>query len=421
MSNDEATLPPQLNQALFGAMWLYFLGILTSMAAMEIFSTLIALFMIVTYTVLRFQRRGSIPIPFRIGPDLPLLALFCVTFLGALWTPSPTARTLDIIGKVRWIPLLYLLTYALLLLKPYWKRLSYLLVLTGPIAIYGIFQHFTGIDLLRNGHRAVQPMQDLWRTAGLYSSPMSYGYLFGQLSCILLAGHLLLIHHKGSPKIKWGLLTLFLLVAISLGTTMTRGVWLASLLTYGFIILLSHRKLFWKYLALILIALTLILSTNSYRNRLTTAFDPSAKSVSERFDIWRANLAMFQEHPLLGVGYGENEKLIPTYFQKLGIQNGFQGHAHNTFLHFLSGTGIIGFAAFLLFLLASFRNSWRLYHTLPHDHLFARTLHLSVMGALLFLTIGGLTENVFQDAETRHALLALLALTFAHSFTLSRK
>jgi O-antigen ligase len=74
--------------------------------------------------------------------------------------------------------------------------------------------------------------------------------------------------------------------------------------------------------------------------------------VTGRLPIWRAAMAMFVEHPIVGTGWGTFQALLPAYRPE---PNGFYyTHAHNDYLEVLAEGGIVGFAvvAALIFVFA---------------------------------------------------------------------
>ena len=96
----------------------------------------------------------------------------------------------------------------------------------------------------------------------------------------------------------------------------------------------------------------------TYLFRLVLPHNPGG--VGTRDELWVAAVALFSQHPLIGVGAGNFEFLLPS----VGLQN-VQTHANSVWLETLAEQGIVGFAAFvglvavvLRELLAGLRRSW---------------------------------------------------------------
>ncbi|HOW16641.1 MAG TPA: O-antigen ligase family protein, partial [bacterium] len=74
-----------------------------------------------------------------------------------------------------------------------------------------------------------------------------------------------------------------------------------------------------------------------------------------RYNLWRAHLLIFKDHPVTGLGYyvATDAKFLEPYYKKLKTieRETYRGltHAHNNYIDVLSGTGLIGFISFMLF------------------------------------------------------------------------
>lgn len=88
-------------------------------------------------------------------------------------------------------------------------------------------------------------------------------------------------------------------------------------------------------------------------------------SIDFRFQAWMSTFKTFWHNPILGVGLGNLETAIHPY-QVPKLQNTISrtyqvfSEAHNDYLHILSEVGILGFGAFIWFLIALARTSMRL-------------------------------------------------------------
>lgn len=398
--------------------FLYGISMLVSMAGMEILSTAIALFvfLIAIEQTIRHQQSFQDILLFS---DYVLSLLLIIVILGAFFTapPPPTGQaTIDVIGAARWIPLFFLIRLGL-----YWSfhenaqyALNTLLVMAGIVAAYAIIQHFTGVDLVRHTHQAVQEMgvrdngTPIYRSAGFFSSPIRYGLSFGMILFFPLAG-LLVKEHK-SKLFTYLMCFSFVMVSISLVTTLTRGVWLAciaGLMAMG--LLLGKRVALMITIGLSLLVGGVIQFVPAVQTRVLAMIQNFSMDDS-RVQIWRANWLMFKEHPWLGVGLNQNEYIIEDYFQKLQIIDGQQGHAHNIYLQFLSGTGIFGFACYMLFVLYFFWISIYLWRNIPKQNEWDRVLVLASICAQVFMQVSGLTEPSFKHAEVKHLYLFILSV-----------
>ena len=144
------------------------------------------------------------------------------------------------------------------------------------------------------------------------------------------------------------------------------------------------------YLALIVmaVALALLLAPGTWRTRLLTASGiavccaallsasphvrtrtaqawseivtvdqaPEGTPIGTRVVMWRNTLRLIADHPIFGVGNGGFQPAYRTYVQGVsGWRGNETGDPHNQYLKILGEFGVVGLAAFLLFLYAAFR------------------------------------------------------------------
>lgn len=357
-------------------------------------------------------------------PNLPwktCLALLIITILGFVVNGTETADPLHNIGSQRWMFLLATHSFALALWPPSIKGYKFFLFFTSVVAVYAIFQSITGIDLMRPGsNRAVQPLDleaaiPLWRSAGFYGSPLQYGYNFGQFVCLPLAMVLLMAREKSTRNgIFWFSLIAYVLISLSIVTTFTRGAWIASGLAH----LLMAFIVSWRLAACLsgiggAVLAILFFTVEQFRLRVLTFFDFNYASNSDRLLLWKANLQMFKDYPILGIGYQENETRSGEYLARLGYPDAFTGHAHSNYLQMLAGTGITGFVTYMFLISFMLWLTWRLWKALPKDMIWQRAIALGALGAQIQLHIGGFTECNFQRGTTNHILMVVWGLVIS--------
>lgn len=81
-----------------------------------------------------------------------------------------------------------------------------------------------------------------------------------------------------------------------------------------------------------------------------TLVTPSNFAVQERLSHWTAAVEMAKAHPFVGVGAGNYDLNYREYTQEWRFRIG-RGHAHNTYLHFLAQSGVLGLTAYVALLL----------------------------------------------------------------------
>lgn len=131
----------------------------------------------------------------------------------------------------------------------------------------------------------------------------------------------------------------------------------------------------------------------------------------DRLIIWERALRVFVENPINGVGFGGfrdnvyNNEPLPLY---VGL--GYESlHSHNTYLEVLTGTGIIGFTAYITFLIVTWKkllSAWKNRLGLGTD-----CFILAAIGGLAAYMMFGMVDMLFLQ-NMHMVLVSLLSLGF---------
>jgi O-antigen ligase len=408
--------------------FLYVITLTCSMAGMEITSWASVFFFILYFIFnlpvvkgrsVKSDVHGEVRIH-STGVEL-ILVLFVGVVAAGLAINGPPEDFIFSMGMLRNLALFFSLTYTL----SFFKNLRKLLLLMGSfatvIAIYGIWQHYSGIDLWRHNNRALVMIpwgsQARYATVGFFNHHLTFGHSYMMILCLPWAA-LLLSDFRKRTWLKTTLLSIsFVAILTSLVFTYGRGVWIAVLFTIPFMTFIVNRK-FFIYVALVLAILggVMLKFDTDFRTRAASVFAEKYKSNDERKKLWEANIEMFKDHPLVGVGYHQNEALSMSYYQKMGIQSGMAGHAHNNYIQMLSTTGAIGFILYVLFIGFFFILTLRLYFFIPKENKEDRILTLAALGAQFALHIGGMTQWNFGDMKVQHQYIFWLACVSCLSY-----
>jgi len=390
---------------------LYALALMTSMSGMEIFGwSIVAAVLIFGFfnQILHFHPFK----PFTLGVEIPLLGLIFITWLG-LYLNAPQADMLFEMGRLRWIVLLYFLTYGISLFPVLNRVMTVLIWGSTIVAIYAIYQHFTGIDIIRWNHRAVTPAPftgaTVFQNTGFLSHHLTYGYSFSMLICFPFAA--LLLSQKRSTRARLFYLLAITLIGLSLVWTYGRGVWIATAAAFLIMTAYVSKKHLFSLLLIGSILFGILYTANpGIRERLNSIWSENNFSNNDRRAVWKANYEMFKDYPWLGVGYGQNEPRLREYYNKLEMNEDFGGHAHNNYLQMLSTTGLLGFVFYMLFILSFLMATSRLWSEIPSTHYWHRVIVLGALGAQISLHTGGMTQWNFGDAENTHVFIFILAM-----------
>lgn len=336
----------------------------------------------------------------------PVLAFSAVSLISAVAAEYPSLPALSACKGLLLVAALYVTADALAGPEDAYRFLSALLVVVTIAAGVGLLQALvcpgTAPDYGRPGwlyHRC-------YRARGFFSIYMT---LAGVLNLVLLANVPRLL--PGGACTRW--LALPWLVSLAgLLATYTRGAWVGF--AAGVLGLLpGTRKGRWLLVGgLVLLGLAALSGPQHLRERFRSMGDADDPTVRERVYMWRSGLAMWRQHPLLGVGPGGVKREYVRYALPEAVKKR-TGHVHNTPLQILVERGVLGFAAWLWLWIAFYAHAIGRLRRLPVEAVRERTLAVGALAAITGFLVGGLSEYNFGDSEVVMVAWAIMALPWA--------
>ena len=138
----------------------------------------------------------------------------------------------------------------------------------------------------------------------------------------------------------------------------------------------------------------------------------------ERLAHWQAALAMWRDHPWLGVGFGNYAAIYPAY--AIGRWLDPLGHAHNYYLNVGAEAGLVGLLGYIFFWLSAFGLAWQ---AIRRSEGFQRALAAGGLGVLVHLSVHNGLDNLFVQGMYLHVsiVLGLLALIYRAQIDNSRR
>jgi|GEM_PF-653286 len=405
VSNREQILKFSENLARFG-LFSFVLFLPASIAFSQIsLGFIITAYLLETVATRRFRFMKS-------PMDLPILAFVLATLISVIFAVNiyPSLKSLKTFFPMT---VFYLVFYNLGDIKTLKKLMTLLLMVTTFVALYGIAQHFWGVEWFRlSGTRGY--LQTLDRTPnspirvpGTFSIYMTFA---GQLIMLLsLVWAFILFDRSSRNKIflMISAVTLFL----ALIWTYTRSAWLGfglALLVLGY---WKSRRLLLGLTAGTLACFVLIsLVQPSVLKRAESIF--SFEQNMDRIYIWKSSLDMVKDYPITGIGQGNYNKLSREVYKKRYPfkQPPSHAHAHNNLIMIAVDRGILGLLAFIWLWIVIFKETWGTLRQLPPDRYYLRALTLGGLASFIAFFIQGFFENNFGDSEVAMLLWFLVAV-----------
>lgn len=384
--------------------WILWLGLFVSQSIIDFGATLLALTAL-TLLARSASDRQQAWVDIKSSPLSKLFLVWIgVLALGIFVVAPPEAPRWKLILEFRWMIEIGFWVY--LLGKIEWEKKDLPWILAAPLigAVYGLVVFIFDLGVQ-------PPFTIIDRVGGFFDNPIAFAHNMGPITAGLIMGALVLWNAGRKPS--WGFLGAVFVLAMSVLFSYTRGIWVGILIAALIVPSVAIPRRGWKLsLAAVLGALALMI-VPQIRERVTQVFDPQRSYDSQRMTIWKANWMIFEDHPLLGLGYSENGRRLREYYDKMGVAEGqFESHAHNQYLHFLSGTGALGLLCYLVFLGGLLLLSLRLIRS-PSIDPWGKAVAAGLLTAQIIFEVGSFTESNFSIAKNRALLLLLFALLFA--------
>ncbi|MBI4042652.1 MAG: O-antigen ligase family protein [Deltaproteobacteria bacterium] len=403
---------------------LFVCALLTSRTGMDVLLIVLGIFLAL-WLIVEKRKVPALPLQFVI---LALAAVWFVSIFWAGWMGYGDLSRLGLLTKQMRSLLVLGAAYCALVHFSSWEKLwRPALWVIGGISLFALYQHFTGIDLLRAPERDFIRAFEAGRYSaiGTFSHYITFAYVQSVAALFLWGG--LLFSHLSLPK-RLGLFSLFLIASFGVLFSYCRGAWIAFAAATFFLAFLRSRKIFAATLLVALlgvgIGLTLSPSLRSRAFQWTEVFDQNREergdeSVNHRLLVWKASIELFRQHPVLGIGYanyGARREHLRSHYPEHNLPD----HPHNTYLQMLSDCGIIGFFVFVLFVSAPLilgvshlrRNK---------EQVLERTLLAGALGGWLFFAIHSFVDEPLASSIKAKVTWFCLAVILAAIVRLSRQ
>ncbi len=390
---------------------LFTISVLVSQSAMDFFSILLCgQWAWLVWRSSQSNGQNKLSLWHKFGLEKAWIAWVVIVIIGFILNPFDLAYALTRIIEFKWVLILYILIEVFQIMKPSRRSLNFVLGFIFFIGFVNLFLYLTNWEILHEFRYGGDIIGDIRRAGGFFVNPMTFAHSFVLFLCFLL-GIFLFDQKNWSKKQRLFAVVTLLIASCGLYFTFTRGVWI------GFIIALMLGLLLWRprYALACLTVFVLTVSalhfgSAEFRWRVGSTIS-EAQGESERKLIWKSHFLIFRENPIFGLGYGQNTRELPKYYERLNVpKTTLVSHAHNEYLHLAAGTGILGLIVYLVIWYFFLLQAWKIWKFESAD-LWDRGVAFGfLLGQGTFL-IAGLTEANFEHSKVRFAVMLIWAYT----------
>ena len=244
------------------------------------------------------------------------------------------------------------------------------------------------------------------RITGFFSHWMTFSEVSLLVFVVLLSYLMFCESARSRTRVIW--IGVSIVLAVSLLLTFTRSVWLALVVSAGYLIWHWNKKLLLAAAALL--AILVFIAPGAAQRRIQSIANPDPA----RLIMWKTGWQMIQAHPWLGVGpmrvgarFGEfvpegNGELPDAYYE----------HLHNVFIHYAAERGIPA-ALMIVWLLAQVVwDHGKALTQLPPGRGDRRFILRATMAATIGVVIMGCFDLTLGDSEILAVYLAIVALGY---------
>lgn len=335
-------------------------------------------------------------------------AVFLVcSFLSAFVSKDMAFSFMNWVLQPLMYALVYLLTYTTVSTEKEKEKALYAFLAGAVVTVvYGFFQYANAADIAADmeAQSWVDPERFPLLRRRMYST-LENPNLFGAYLLMIISILTAFTLRERAVKRRTVFAVILLSLLLCLALTYSRGAWV-SLAAIVLGLTLFYDKRFG--LLFLLVPVVLAFYHGQVVERFLSLFSGEDTSVDLRFALWESTMAMIEEHPFLGVGWGAYFLSYPDYNFFIQEEGVLIFHAHNMYLNMLAEVGIPGGMAFLLAFFAQGILCWRNYR--HGNDSFTKSMGLGGVLMVMALSVISMGDHVLFSRSVSFCFWSLSAL-----------
>ena len=397
---------------------LHVLGLLSSLAAVEVFGWGGILLVILAEIQERIVNKKTLFVSHPFNKYVLMLGLAVV--ISIVFSPVITIAKEPwhfYIGRFRYLLLFFFHTTVLTYFVDIKKLLKWLPVFILPITLLYLFESASGTKLFYGRWETNWDWTFSRGVIGYFRQYIEFSTIFEMFLMLMIP---FAFFSGYSKKYKIFLFATILTVLFSTAVSGTRAFFIAVPFAILIQILLSKNKKYFVVVVISIMAISVLAyKTNDFiQEKAAHTFSNIEKFGDPyRYNLWRAHLLIFKDHPVTGLGYyvATDAKFLEPYYKKLKTvkKETYRGltHAHNNYIDILSGTGLIGFICFMLFLIMLIKHTLRSRKIATQKNLeYEQLLSIGLMGAIVSIMTNMLMDTSLQMIKVCYPFIFIVGL-----------
>lgn len=358
--------------------------------------------------LIRLKRDPSSRYFRRLPFDLPLGIFVLIGAVSILVSPDKGFSLYNYSNLV----LVYLFTYLLagqnIRNRDDVIKLVKVLFASAAISVlYGFYQFVFGIDTV--DMKWVDGDAFPWLRKRIFSTWINPNIFAGYLDIMIALAFGFMVKLRIDRRTRMIIAACIVAMAACLAMTYARGAFLVMafvLICYG---LLRDWRILLGCLAVIALAFAI---EPSFFERISSAFTHMDTSMEMRTALWESTVAMIEDHPFLGIGWGAYYLVYPDYNFYLQDDSVYHiVHGHSMYLNYAAEIGIAGALAFFWYLFGTMLMAFR---SKAHDvQGFTDGLMLGVGLALATVALNGIPDDLLFNFPSSMLLWLICAMAAA--------
>lgn len=340
------------------------------------------------------------------GVGLGIMLLLAILFVSS-------ALSFAIAGSLKvWAMYFVFMSYYFVIVntvkaKEQLHSLLKLFVISGAlVAVYGIMQYVFGWTT-SNAWIDEEMFED--QTMRVYSTLGNPNVLGEYLLLVLPVAAVYMIKYKFNELSKYAYAAMFLVLALCLVLTQSRGCWIGFVISVMIFVTFYEGK-WWGLIPIVLCILPFVIP-KTIVERLMSIGNMEDSSTSYRVYIWMGTLGLLKHYWLGGIGMGEQAfAQVYPFFSYNAI---VAPHSHNTFLQLTVEAGIGALIVFLAINAAFLKKSsdtFRLGERKNADSAAALALAAGIVGFL--------AQSMFDYTFYNYRVMAVMFMVLAMGMAL---